>query len=133
MREFGGNDYTAAQIESGLRYIVSVDPNLIADRTYFVAEIDGALVGCGGWTHRAPGFRTSANGAVAPADDTAALMRAIFVDPDGARRIMAFLEACAREAGNRQAALVAPPLPTRKPVNDLSSTICSRSIRFGPA
>ena len=112
MRELGGNDYTAAQIESCLRYIVSVDPNLIADRTYFVAEIDGTLVGCGGWTRRAPAFRTSANGAVVVTDDTAALMRAIFVHPDWARRgiasrIMAFLEACAREAGSRQAALVA--------------------------
>ncbi len=112
MRELGGNDYTAAQIESCLRYIVTVDPNLIADRSYFVAEIAGTLVGCGGWTRRAPGFRTSADKAAAGSDDTAALMRAIFVHPDWARRgiasrIMAFLEACAREAGSRQAALIA--------------------------
>ena len=112
MRELGGNDYTAAQIEACLRFIVTVDRDLIDDRTYFVAEIDGALVGCGGWTRRAPGFRTSADGAVVTADDTAALMRAIFVHPDWARRgiasrIMVFLETCARQAGSRQAALVA--------------------------
>lgn len=112
MRELGGNDYTAAQIESCLQHITTVDPGMIADRSYFIAEIDGALVGSGGWTRRAPNFRTSGDGADTAADDTAALIRAVFVHPDWARRgiasrIMAFLEACAREAGSRQAALIA--------------------------
>lgn len=112
MRELGGKDYTAAQIEACLHYIKTVDPGMIADRSYFIAEIDGVLVGSGGWTRRAPGFRTSADGADTADDDTAALIRAVFVHPDWARRgiasrIMAFLEACAQEAGSRKAALIA--------------------------
>lgn len=33
--------------------VMGIDTQLILDRTYFVAEIDGALAGCGGWSRRA--------------------------------------------------------------------------------
>ena len=45
-------DYTPQQIESGLRYVFGPDSQLIADRTYFVVEQDGVLVGAGGWSYR---------------------------------------------------------------------------------
>ena len=47
-RELSADDYTPAQIEGALRGAFGVDTQLIADRTYFVAEADGKLVACGG-------------------------------------------------------------------------------------
>ena len=41
--------YSDAQIEAAIRYVFGVDSQLIADRTYYVAVDDGAIVGCGGW------------------------------------------------------------------------------------
>src|SRR4051794_21745072 len=36
--------------------IMGLDTQLVADRTYFVAEFDGALAGCGGWSRRGTHF-----------------------------------------------------------------------------
>src|SRR5262249_52140465 len=47
--------YTDRQIESALMYVFGVDTQLIADGTYFVAELaaeNGRIVGCGGWSKR---------------------------------------------------------------------------------
>ena len=44
--------YTSSQIESAIKYIFGVDTQLIADGTYFVAEVDGTIVACGGWSKR---------------------------------------------------------------------------------
>ena len=35
-----------------IRSVFGVDQQLIADRTYFVAEADHHIVGCGGWSFR---------------------------------------------------------------------------------
>src|SRR5882762_6164597 len=49
-------DYTPSQIESALATVYGVDTQLIADGTYFVAEVERSatalLVGCGGWSKR---------------------------------------------------------------------------------
>ena len=83
--------YTEAQIEQALaRGIISVDPQLIADRTYFVAEQNQQIVGCGGWSRwrflavaqsSGLGQRTLLD----PKID-AAQVRAIFVHPEKARQ-----------------------------------------------
>jgi hypothetical protein len=44
--------YTPAQIEGALGTVFAVDRQLIADGTYFVAERDREIVGCGGWSRR---------------------------------------------------------------------------------
>ena len=44
--------YTPVEIESAVRHVFGVDSTLIADGTYFVAELDGAVAGCGGWSLR---------------------------------------------------------------------------------
>jgi GNAT superfamily N-acetyltransferase len=91
VRGLQAGDYSAAQREGALRTVFTVDSQLIADGTYFVATTDdGTLAGCGGWS-----FRNTLYGgdhqveAIAPERlDTAvdaAKVRAIFVHPDFAR------------------------------------------------
>ncbi|HXN63735.1 MAG TPA: GNAT family N-acetyltransferase [Candidatus Acidoferrales bacterium] len=108
-------DYTPAQIEGALAFVFSVDSQLIADGTYFVAEAHSEMpmhgdarpsesapliVGCGGWSKRKTlfgGDRWSGreDALLDPASD-AAKIRAFFVDPEWARKGIAslILEAC---------------------------------------
>lgn len=46
------SDYSELQIEAALESVFGVDTDLILDDTYFVAESDGKLIGCGGWSKR---------------------------------------------------------------------------------
>jgi hypothetical protein len=59
-RELSAGDYTPAQVEGALRGAFGVDTQLITDRTYFVAEADGKLVACGGWSKRRTLFGSDA-------------------------------------------------------------------------
>ena len=52
-RGLSRDDYTDRQIESALETgVFGVDTALIEDGTYFVAETNGRLIGCGGWSRR---------------------------------------------------------------------------------
>jgi GNAT superfamily N-acetyltransferase len=82
--------YTAAQIESTLRYVFGADTRLIADGTYYVIEAEGRIVACGGWSRRQTLFggdqmKQGEDPLLAPASD-AARIRAFFVHPEWARR-----------------------------------------------
>ncbi|HEX9305214.1 MAG TPA: GNAT family N-acetyltransferase [Thermoanaerobaculia bacterium] len=109
-------DYTPAQVEAALGSAFGVDSELIRDGTYFVAEADGCIVGCGGWSRRATLFGSDAQPGrrselLDPAADSARI-RAFFVHPDWARRGIgrAILERCeeeARDFGFRSAELLA--------------------------
>ncbi len=44
--------YTPNQIESAIKYVFGVDTQLVTDGTYYVAELDNTIVGCGGWSKR---------------------------------------------------------------------------------
>jgi GNAT superfamily N-acetyltransferase len=99
-RELSAGDYTPQQVEGALRGAFGVDTQLILDGTYFVAEADGKLVACGGWSKRRTLFGSDARSGrdaaeLDPATD-AAKIRAFFVDPDYARRGLgsAILERC---------------------------------------
>jgi GNAT superfamily N-acetyltransferase len=115
-RELSAGDYTPEQVEGALRGAFGVDTQLILDRTYFVAEADGKLVACGGWSKRRTLFGSDARGGrdaaeLDPATD-AAKIRAFFVDPAYARRGLgsAILERCesaAKAAGFRRFEMMA--------------------------
>src|SRR5258708_28688245 len=51
-RGLSGDDYSEQQIEGAIKTVFGVDTNLILDGTYFVADNDGELIGCGGWRER---------------------------------------------------------------------------------
>ncbi|KAJ7761074.1 N-acetyltransferase [Mycena metata] len=97
-------EYTPEQVEGALRGSFGVDSQLVLDRTYFVVEEDGKIIGCGGWSKRRTLFGGNAHTVrdateLDPATD-AARIRAFFVDPDHARRGIgrALLERCELEA-----------------------------------
>ena len=96
--------YDDAQIEAAIATMFGVDTDLIDDGTYFVAEIEGELAGCGGWSRRQTLFggdqyATRDRSYIDPAIDPARI-RAFFVHPDHARKgvARAILERCEREA-----------------------------------
>jgi GNAT superfamily N-acetyltransferase len=84
-------DYSAAQREGALATVFTVDSQLIADGTYFVAITEGVrMAGCGGWSFRKTLYggdhqvEKIAPERLDPAVD-AAKVRAIFVHPNFAR------------------------------------------------
>jgi GNAT superfamily N-acetyltransferase len=93
-------DYTVSQREGALASVYGVDTQLIADQTYFVAEVDGTIVACGGWSKRKTLFGADhcagrEDSLLDPSCD-AAKIRAFFVHPEWARRGIGtrVLEAC---------------------------------------
>jgi GNAT superfamily N-acetyltransferase len=82
--------YSTAQMEAALGTVFGVDRQLIRDGTYFVAERDGLLIGCGGWSRRrslcgGDKGRQHEDELIDPRRD-AARVRAFFVHPAWARR-----------------------------------------------
>jgi GNAT superfamily N-acetyltransferase len=114
--------YTAEQTASAIRYVAAVDRTLLGDGTYYVIEVHGELVACGGWSKRAKLYSGSvdAEGAdrlLDPATE-AAHVRAMFTRSDWTRRglgrrILESCETAARGAGFRRMTLGAtlPGLP----------------------
>jgi len=113
VRGLQAEDYSPAQREGALATVFTVDSQLIADGTYFVAmDDDGRLAGCGGWSYRKTLYggdhqvEKIAPERLDPAVD-AAKVRAIFVHPDFARMgvgslILKAAEDAARAAGFRR-------------------------------
>ncbi len=93
-------DYSSRQIEGAIGTVFGVDTQLIKDQTYFVAETNEGIVGCGGWSRRKTLFggdrgKTGDDLRLDPASD-AARLRAFFVHPACARQGIgrAILQAC---------------------------------------
>ncbi|HEY2377461.1 MAG TPA: arsinothricin resistance N-acetyltransferase ArsN1 family B [Gemmatimonadaceae bacterium] len=82
--------YTPQQIDSALRHLFGPDSQLIADGTYYVADIGDEVVACGGWSQR----ETLHGGDQAKHGDdplidprvSPARLRAFFVHPRWSRR-----------------------------------------------
>lgn len=82
--------YSAEQVEAALGNALGVDRQLIRDGAYFVAESEGKIVGCGGWSKRKTLFGSDHgpvknNAWLDPVIDPARI-RAFFVHPAWARR-----------------------------------------------
>jgi GNAT superfamily N-acetyltransferase len=89
-------EYSPEQREAALATVFTVDSQLVADGTYFMAiaesseKGDGRLAGCGGWSRRKTLYggdqqvEAIVSDLLDPAHD-AAKIRAIFVHPDFAR------------------------------------------------
>ncbi len=106
MAALGRNYYDETQLASALRYIAVPDRQLVDDGTYFVADEEGRIAACGGWSARkklysGPASEDAAQGWLDPAVD-AARVRAMFVDPAHARRGLGrqILEASEADAAN---------------------------------
>ena len=94
---------TPEQIQSS-RTIMGIDNQLIADKTYYVIEHDGWVVGCGGWSRRHTLYGTDSS----PGRDSqlldpsihAARVRAMYTEPSFARQGVGrmILELCERAA-----------------------------------
>ncbi len=116
VRSLQASYYSSAQMEAALGPVFGVDRQLILDGTYFAADLEGKIVGCGGWSKRRSLFGGSAGrkgdeGRLDPMRDPARI-RAFFVHPDFARRgigraILAACETAIVAAGFQTAELVA--------------------------
>ena len=114
-RELSRNDYSDVEIEAALRAIFGVDSSLIEDGTYFVAEHNEQLIGCGGWSRRktlfgGDQFSDRDTSELNPKTD-AARIRAFFIHPEFARKgvarsILARCESEAIEHGFRELELM---------------------------
>ena len=113
----GAEHYTSEQITSALTHVFGVDTQLIADGTYFVAEIESQLAGSGGWSKRTTLFGGDQSKAdtldplLDPAAE-AARIRAFYVHPRWSRRgvgsrILMACEDAARASGFSRVELVA--------------------------
>ena len=99
------------------RAVMGLDTQLVADRTYFLVEEDGALAGCGGWSRRATlygGDHSTAlrNEALLDPARDAARVRAMYTHPAFARRgvgrlILSVCEAAAAAEGFGRVQLMA--------------------------
>ncbi len=105
MRGLQTQDYSPAQIEGALASVYGVDSQLIADGTYFVAELSTleskeVVASSGGWSKRktlygGDQYAAREDSLLDPAHD-AAKIRAFFVHPDWARQGIGslILQAC---------------------------------------
>ena len=111
-----GDFLTPEQVAASHK-VMGLDTQLVLDGTYFVVEIDGQIVGSGGWSWRATLYGGDASivtrepDALDPATD-AAKIRAMYTDPAFTRRgigstVLRLCEDAARNAGFGRAEMMA--------------------------
>jgi len=100
VRRLQAAHYSPEQMEGALGTVFGVDTQLIRDGTYFIAEVDSTVIGCGGWSRRKTLFGSDhvprKDDAWLDPQQDAARIRAFFIHPDWARRGIGsqILEAC---------------------------------------
>lgn len=80
MRALATRCYSREEVEAFITYVGTMDDQLIAEGTYYLAEIDGRPVASGGWSRMRANY---VNGALV--DLTAAKIRSVFVHPNWTR------------------------------------------------
>ena len=119
LRRLGRDHYDAATLERVIEG-GTFQPELLRGGRYKVAQLGDRLVGCGGWLEGGP----AAPVAIPPAATRqrifggAAVIRAVYVDPDLARHgigrtLMTSIEAEARAAGKGLASLLSTAMAVR--------------------
>jgi GNAT superfamily N-acetyltransferase len=116
-RQLGRELYTPREIDAFLAEIGTMDPFLVEDGSYWLAEREGRILVSGGWSMRPPGYAACEACAAGPAAEapppaSVPTVRSIFVDPDHARgglgrAIMAWIEADIAKRGFARAQLTA--------------------------
>lgn len=103
IRKLASGYYDPEQIESSLKHLFGVDSTMIADRTYFVAELKSdthstpnRIIAAGGWSRRRTPFGGDQEQAVRNAElrdpsTDPAVIRAMYVHPEWARQKLGHL------------------------------------------
>ncbi|WP_137180815.1 GNAT family N-acetyltransferase [Roseomonas sp. AR75] len=104
--------YGTEVLEAALAEMGTMDPRMIGDGTYLVAELDGRLAGSAGWSLRKPNFARLLKEPLLPLPGRCGMVRSVFVAPELARRgiarrLMAAVEQRLAAAGVDMAELMA--------------------------
>jgi GNAT superfamily N-acetyltransferase len=78
--------YTPEQIDAAVTYVFGVDTGLVDDGTYYVVEMEGQMVGCGGWSRRGALYGGDQRPMELDGATESARIRAFFVAPGWERR-----------------------------------------------
>ena len=97
--------------------VMGLDTQLVIDQSYFIVECEGHAAGCGGWSRRATLYGgddsiVTREPALLDPDIDAAKIRAMYTDPDYARRgigtiILQLCEDAALASGFKRAEMMA--------------------------
>jgi GNAT superfamily N-acetyltransferase len=114
LRAGGAEKVDRGLMEAALAQMGTMDPRLIGDGTYLVAELSGVIAGSIGWTMRQPLFWRLMRPSLPPLPPLGGGVRNIYVDPPFtghglARRLMEAAELQLAAAGLLTAELVTPP------------------------
>jgi GNAT superfamily N-acetyltransferase len=109
LRTLSRGFYDEVQVTSFLRFVPTLEAQLLDDATYFVAERANRIVGCGGWSARKPGYQSQGFNPL-PTAGCHPRVRAMFVGPDMARQgigrtLLEWVENDIRQRGHKEAAL----------------------------
>lgn len=86
LRVLAAPHYGRDVLEAALAQMGTMDPRLIGDGTYLVAEWQGEIAGGAGWTMRAPNYARLLAEPLPSLPGRCGVVRSVYVDPGMARR-----------------------------------------------
>jgi hypothetical protein len=89
LRELAGRHYDAELLEAALAEVGTMDPRMIGQCCYLVAEREGRIVGGAGWTMRLPSYARLLRDPLPAPDGRTGIIRSVYVDPSATRRGLA--------------------------------------------